>query len=157
MKENNIISHFQQLYELIQNARSKAVLSVNREHLKLFWQVGAYLNDRLAEGVWGEKIVEQFEDWLKLKDTSIKNFDRRNIYRMSSFFLTYSNVQLNVDAHGLSIVGTAKPQIETAGSKGEEIVVSAKPPMQEIPSWLGKIPWTQYWHTAMQNKKRYRG
>ena len=126
MKENNIISHLQQLYELIQNGSARAVLYVNRGHLNLFWRVGAYLNDQLAEGSWGEKIVEQFKDLLKQKDTSIKNFDRRNIYRMSKFFHANSNVQLNADAHGLSIVSSAKPQIETAGNKGEEIVVSAK-------------------------------
>jgi len=144
MQDKAIVTHFQQLYELIQKASSRAIVSVNREHLNLFWQVGAYINDRLAEGSWGEKIVEQFEDWLKQKDPSIKNFDRRNIYRMRTFFLAYSNVHINVDAQGLSIVGSAKPQIETAGSKGEEIVVSAKPQVQEIPAWLGKIPWTHH-------------
>ncbi|NLF41238.1 MAG: DUF1016 domain-containing protein [Bacteroidales bacterium] len=67
-------------------------MSVNYEQLHLFWQVGAYIDQKLVEGGWGEKVVDQFSEWLKGKDPLVKNFDRRNIYRMREFFLAYNNV-----------------------------------------------------------------
>ena len=71
MKDTALLLHFQHLYELIQKARSRALLSVNYEQLHLFCQVGAYFDQKLAEGSWGEKVVEQFSEWLKGKDPSV--------------------------------------------------------------------------------------
>ena len=65
MKDTALSHQFQHLYELIQKARNRALLSVNHEQLHLFWQVGAYIDQKLAEGSWGEKVVEQFSEWLK--------------------------------------------------------------------------------------------
>jgi len=113
MKEKQLIHHFQHLYDLIQKARSRALLSVSYEQLHLFWQVGAYINQKLSEGSWGEKVVDQFSAWLKEKDPSVKNFARRNIYRMREFFLAYHNVSWSMGANGLSIGGSAKPLIES--------------------------------------------
>jgi len=146
MKDTALSHQFQHLYELIQKARNRALLSVNHEQLHLFWQVGAYIDQKLAEGSWGEKVVEQFSEWLKEKDPSVKNFDRRNIYRMREFFLAYHNVSWSMGANGLSIVGSTKPQIETTDNKDDKIVVSAKPQLPDMPDWLGKIPWTHHIH-----------
>jgi predicted nuclease of restriction endonuclease-like (RecB) superfamily len=146
MKDTELINHFQHLYELIQRARTRALLSVNYEQLHLLWQVGAYIDQKLAEGSWGEKVVDQFSAWLKEKDPSVKNFDRRNIYRMREFFLAYHNVNWSMGANGLSIVGSTKPQIENTDNEGNKIVVSAKPQLPDMPDWLGKIPWTHHIH-----------
>ena len=54
---SKLIHQFQYLYELIQKARSRALFSVNFEQLNLFWQVGAYIDQKLAEGSWGENGV----------------------------------------------------------------------------------------------------
>ena len=146
MKSTDLIHHFQHLYELIQKARNRALLSVNFEQLHLFWQVGAYIDQKLDKGSWGEKVVDQFSLWLKEKDPSIKNFDRRNIYRMREFFLAYHNVNFNMVANNLSIVGSAKPKIENTDNKVDKIVVLAKPQLPDMPVWLGKTPWTHHIH-----------
>jgi len=54
MEKDTILQHFQQLYELIQKARTKALYSVNFEHLNLFWQVGAFIDQKIAGGSWGD-------------------------------------------------------------------------------------------------------
>jgi len=146
MQDKAIVTHFQQLYELIEKARLRAIVSVNREHLNLCWQVGAYIDAKLAEGSWGEKIVDQFADWLKQKDPAIKNFDRRNIYRMRSFFQAYSPINFSTVADGGLIVVSVKPQIQATGNKEEIIGVSPNPQLPQIPLWLTKIPWTHHLH-----------
>jgi len=153
MQDKAIITHFKQLYELIQQARSKAMVSVNREHLNLFWQVGAYIDGKLTEGSWGEKIVEQFADWLKQKDPAIKNFDRRNIYRMRTFFQSYSPIDFNTGKDGGLIVVSVKPQIQPIDNEDEVIGVSPKPQLSEIPLWLTKIPWTHHLHILSAAKE----
>lgn len=146
MSDNAINLQFQQLYELIQSARNRALFAVNREHLQLYWQVGAFIHGRLTEENWGEKVVEQFSEWLNEKDPTIKNFDRRNIYRMREFFLAYHNVQLGLDENSLSIVGSTKPQLQPADNNQDTFVVSVKPQIPEMPKWLEKIPWTHHIH-----------
>ena len=49
MKDKALSHQFQHLYELIQKARTRALVSVNYEQLNLFWQVGAYIDQKLAE------------------------------------------------------------------------------------------------------------
>jgi len=66
-----LTDHFEQLYNLIINARSRALIKVNHEQLNLYWKVGSYIHVKLSEGSWGDKVVEQFETWLKQKDSSI--------------------------------------------------------------------------------------
>lgn len=144
IKKDSIIQHFQQLYELIQQARSKAFHAVNFQQLNLFWQVGAFIDQKITVGSWGDKVVDDFTTWLKEKDPSIKNFDRRNIYRMREFFLAYYNVQWSLGKNGLSIMGSSKPQLQNTGNEVNQIVVSTKPQLPEMPSWLGTIPWTHH-------------
>ncbi len=144
MKKDDILQHFQQLYELIQQARSKALHTVNFEQLNLFWQVGAFIDQKITGGSWGDKVVDEFATWLKVKDPSVKNFDRRNIYRMREFFLSWYNVNWTLGSSGLSIVGSSKPQLQMNDNEDDKIVVSAKPQLPEIPSWLGVIPWTHH-------------
>ena len=162
MKKETTLQHFQQLYEIIQNARTKALHSVNFEQLNLFWQVGAFVDHKIASGSWGDKVVDEFASWLKEKDTSVKNFDRRNIYRMREFFVSWCNVNWSLGSSGLSIVGlskpqlqttenevgkivvSAKPQLQTTDNEVDKIVVSAKPQLPKMPIWLGTIPWTHH-------------
>jgi len=153
MQEEMLISQFQQLYDLIKQARSRAIFSANREHLNLYWQVGAFIDAKLAGGSWGDKVVDQFAEWLLQKDPGIKNFDRRNIYRMRTFFLAYATIEIRKEKDGVSIVGSAKPQIENTDNEQEAIVVSAKPPFPNIPDWLSNIPWTHHIHILSAAKE----
>jgi predicted nuclease of restriction endonuclease-like (RecB) superfamily len=153
MQEEILINNFQQLYDLIKQARSRAIVFANREHLNLFWQVGAYIDAKLAGGSWGDKVVDQFSKWLLQKDPTIKNFDRRNIYRMREFYLAYATLQFENEKNALPLVVSAKPQIEIVDNEQDEIVVSVKPQLPNIPDWLSKIPWTHHIHILSAAKE----
>jgi predicted nuclease of restriction endonuclease-like (RecB) superfamily len=144
MKKDTFIQHFQQLYEIIQKARTKALHSINFEQLNLFWQVGAFVDQKITGGSWGDKVVDEFSSWLKEKDISVKNFDRRNIYRMREFFVSWYNVNWSLGPSGITIMGSSKPQIQITDNEVSKIGVSLKPQLPEMPSWLGVIPWTHH-------------
>jgi predicted nuclease of restriction endonuclease-like (RecB) superfamily len=153
MQDEMLIGQFQQLYDLIKQARSKAIFFANREHLNLYWQVGADIDAKLAGGSWGDKVVDQFAEWLNQKDPGIKNFDRRNIYRMREFFLAYATLEIQEQHDELSIVGSVKPQTQIVDNEQEAIVVSAKPQFPNIPDWLSNIPWTHHIHILSAAKE----
>ncbi len=146
MHDEILINNFQQLYDLIKQARSRARFVANRELLNLFWQVGAYINEKITAGSWGDKVVDQFSEWLHQKDPGIKNFDRRNLYRMREFYLAYSTIGIRKEKGSFSIVVSAKPQIQNTENDHDKIVVSAKPQLPEVPEWLSNIPWTHHIH-----------
>jgi len=93
-----------------------------------------------VEGSWGDKVVEEFESWLKQKDPSIKNFDRRNIYRMREFYLSYCDVSFNKNQKGYEFVGSVKPLFQNAENEDVRILGSVIPQFKEMPTWLSKIP-----------------
>ncbi|AEE50127.1 PDDEXK nuclease domain-containing protein [Haliscomenobacter hydrossis] len=144
MQDDLQIHHFQQLYDLIKLARSRSLVVVNREHLNLFWQVGAFIEAKLSEGSWGDKVVDQFSEWLKQMDPSVKNFDRRNIYRMRAFFLAYSSIQVKPGKGGAAIEVLEKPQLQDTLEQAGQIVVSLNPQLPEIPKWLCQLSWTHH-------------
>lgn len=153
MADELLINNFQQLYDLIKKARSRAMVFVNREHLNLFWQVGAYIDAKLTAGSWGDKVVDQFSEWLLQKDPGIKNFDRRNIYRMRVFYLAYSTFEFRTEKDSFEFVVSIKPQIQNIENEQDKIVVSAKPQFPEIPEWLCNIPWTHHIHILSAAKE----
>lgn len=144
MQEDYLLDSFHHLYLLIKQAQSRALVLVNREHLRLYWQVGAYIDAKLNDGSWGDKVVDEFAQWLLKHDPTIKNFDRRNIYRMRQFYLAYATLDIRKYTDSLPIGVSAKPQIEDAQKMTETIGVSSKPQLPEIPEWLTKIPWTHH-------------
>jgi hypothetical protein len=49
----------------IQSAQIKAALSVNREMLYLYWEIGKSIAMKLAESDWGSAVVEKLANDLK--------------------------------------------------------------------------------------------
>lgn len=89
MENQHII--FSVLQEAIRQARYKALKTANVELVNLYWQVGYFVSDQLRQSQWGEKTVQQFSDFLKKEDTTLKGFDRKSIYRMVQFYETYQS------------------------------------------------------------------
>jgi hypothetical protein len=49
---------FTEVLTLIQSAQQKVVATTNQELIKLYWNIGKYINDRLATSEWGQKTIE---------------------------------------------------------------------------------------------------
>ncbi|MFH1008527.1 MAG: DUF1016 N-terminal domain-containing protein [Candidatus Latescibacterota bacterium] len=46
--------HFEEVVELIQSARTRALQSVNRKPVELYWRVGENISRKVAEEGWGK-------------------------------------------------------------------------------------------------------
>jgi hypothetical protein len=51
-----------EIFYRIRNARVHAALSVNRELILLYWQIGQVILERQAQDGWGAKVIERLAD-----------------------------------------------------------------------------------------------
>ena len=81
--------HFPPVLSLIQQAKSRALSTVNQQLLELYWQIGEYLSLKVAEQGWGKNVVQQLADWLAVQEPNLRGFSTQNLWRMKQFFETY--------------------------------------------------------------------
>jgi len=76
----------------IQEAQTRAILTVNKELLKLYWSIGKIIADRQRNSVWGSKIIEKLANDLQNSFPGTGGFSKPNISRMRAFYLAYEIV-----------------------------------------------------------------
>ncbi len=69
----------------IQSAQQRATLSVNRELVMLYWQIGRDILDRQQAQGWGAKVVTQLAKDLTSAFPDMKGFSRSNLMYMRAF------------------------------------------------------------------------
>jgi predicted nuclease of restriction endonuclease-like (RecB) superfamily len=103
---------FSHIVNLIQQARSNALKSVNAELINLYWNVGACISQEIKAASWGDKTIDELAGYIQKHHPELKGFNRRGLYRMKQFYETYAS---------LSIVTSAMTQIE----KPKNVIVSS--------------------------------
>lgn len=93
MMETDIEKHFSEIVQLIQKARNKALKSVNKELINLYWQVGEYISVKVESAVWGAGVVTSLATYLKEKESDLKGFSAQNLWRMKQFYETYQDYE----------------------------------------------------------------
>jgi len=75
----------------IQTAQQRATLSVNRELVMLYWQIGNDILNRQAKQGWGAKVIERLAHDLRTAFPDMKGFSARNLKYMRSFAEIWSD------------------------------------------------------------------
>jgi predicted nuclease of restriction endonuclease-like (RecB) superfamily len=73
----------------IRTARMRATLSVHRELLQLYWDIGREIVRRQESEGWGSSVIQQISADLKKSFPAVRGFSESNIWRMRAFFLAY--------------------------------------------------------------------
>ncbi len=73
----------------IQRAQATAILSVNRELIQLYWDIGRLICERQEQAGWGQSVLERLADELRKALPGIGGFSRSNVFRMRAFYLAY--------------------------------------------------------------------
>lgn len=73
----------------IQAAQTRAVLAVNRELVKLYWDIGRIIDERQRHEGWGAAVIPRLALKLKNELPDLKGFSERNIKRMLAFHRDY--------------------------------------------------------------------
>ncbi len=77
----------------VRQAQTKAMLSVNRELIQLYWDIGREIVQRQEQAGWGKGVVDRLAGDLQKAFPGIQGFSPRNIWRMRAFFLAYRQDQ----------------------------------------------------------------
>jgi len=80
---------FAPLLVIIEQARAKAAQAVNHELIGMYWSVGEHVSRRIADGSWGQGVVEELSAYIQRRYLGIKGFSASNIWRMRQFYDTY--------------------------------------------------------------------
>lgn len=74
------------LKQRIQSAQQRATLSVNRELVLLYWQIGREILERQRVQGWGAKVIAQLAKDLLTAFPDMKGFSRSNLMYMRAFY-----------------------------------------------------------------------
>lgn len=75
----------------IQSAQTRAVLAVNAELVRLYWDIGRIIAERQQQAGWGAAVIPRLANELKNELPEVKGFSERNIGRMIAFYREYPN------------------------------------------------------------------
>lgn len=62
---------------LITAHTNAAIAKVNAEALQTYWEVGAYISDRLKNAQWGDHVVSELADYLKRHNPKRRGYSKR--------------------------------------------------------------------------------
>lgn len=131
---------FSEIKNLITQARNRAYQAVNNESILLNWSIGEYVSAKLKSASWGDGIVAQLADFLKIQEPSIKGFNKRGIYRMVQFYDTYSHPEF---------VSTVSTQLELLEKSNVSSVMTQSKNTDNqlnvfVSSLMTQISWTHH-------------
>ena len=82
-----------QLKIRIHSAQQRATLTVNRELVLLYWQIGQDILARQASQGWGAKVIERLAHDLRVAFPDMKGFSPRNLKYMRAFAQAWSDAE----------------------------------------------------------------
>ena len=111
LPEKNYFEVLDLLKEKIRHTRYRAVITVNYELLKIYWEIGKAILEQQKKAGWGAKIIDRLAVDLKIEFPDFKGLSVRNLKYMRAFAEAYpefSSFALPPDA---PILNTAKTTI----------------------------------------------
>ncbi|EKO3580494.1 DUF1016 family protein [Vibrio metschnikovii] len=73
----------------VRHAQTRAVLAVNAELIRLYWEIGELINSRQQQEGWGAGVIPRLARDLHNALPEEKGFSERNIKRMLAFYREY--------------------------------------------------------------------
>jgi len=96
-RHREYINWVNELKNLIQKTQVKASISVNRELLGLYWNIGKSISEKAEKANWGSSVVEELSKDLKTEFPNQKGFSRSNLFSMKKWFEFYSKSKIEIE------------------------------------------------------------
>lgn len=90
MNNNEYLNTIESIKKEIKSAQYKAAVSVNRELIMLYYNIGKIINEHKA---WGNKFIDNLAADIKLEFPNVKGYSVRNLKYMAKFAETYPDEQ----------------------------------------------------------------
>ncbi len=73
----------------VRQAQTTAMLSVNRELIQLYWDIGRQIVERQEVAGWGQSVIDRLAGDIQKSFPGIEGFSPSNVSRMRAFFRAY--------------------------------------------------------------------
>ncbi len=129
----------------IQAAQTRAVLSVNAELVRLYWDIGQLVEGRQRREGWGSAVIPRLARELRNELPELKGFSERNLDRMIAFYRAYP------DPAEFSPPAVAKtPPGEPPAEAPSPPQAEQEAPAPGAPALLWSVPWAH--HVTLMEK-----
>lgn len=136
----------------VRSAQLKAAVSVNRELIQLYWDIGRLIVERQGREGWGTGVINRLASDLQRAFPGLQGFSPSNISRMRAFFVAYRDEGENSAQAVPKLIGpnSAQPVPKLAVAKVAQPVrhlakSKVPPPVGQFshtpPPPLLEIPW----------------
>lgn len=88
--DTSLSQQFSLVVDMIRQAKKDVVKIANTRLIDLYWQIGRYISQRIAQADWGDGVVDQLAEYISAKSPDTKGFSNKNLWRMRQFYETYS-------------------------------------------------------------------
>jgi predicted nuclease of restriction endonuclease-like (RecB) superfamily len=124
---------------LIADSRHRALATVNRELVCLYWHIGRVIVQQQETANWGDAVVEQLATNLQLAFPDMKGFSRDNVFRMRQFFVSCRDLDgwfaETLSVSEMTTTVASRPQKQKVGALSRQLpprkVATASP--QSLP------------------------
>lgn len=83
-----------EILDVIKKHRENAYRKVNEELVRMYFEIGKYLSEKVTSEKWGAKVIENIAEEINRTNPTLKGFDRRCLYRMMQFYKTYKDNEI---------------------------------------------------------------
>jgi predicted nuclease of restriction endonuclease-like (RecB) superfamily len=87
--DKNYAAFLNTIKSKILSARIRAYRGLNRELIKLYWDLGETIVERQKQHGWGQSIVEKLAKDLQAQFEGREGFSANNLWRIRNFYLAY--------------------------------------------------------------------
>ena len=81
-----------EIKQRIREAQTKALMAVNAELIRLYWEIGQMIDTRQQQEGWGVGVIPRIAMDLHNELPELKGFSERNLKRMLAFYRAYPNI-----------------------------------------------------------------
>ena len=77
--QNNGFNGFNEILAIIRSSQARALASVNRELIAMYWEIGRIVSEKTTSDGWGKRTVSALASYLQSNIPSSTGFSERNI------------------------------------------------------------------------------
>ena len=150
--QKNDYNHFLQLLlTKIQQARYEMLMSVSKQTLLLYWDIGKMVSEKMQNFGYGKSVVERLAKDLQTEIPGVRGFSARNIWNMKMFYDFYAQFGISAttvaELEEHQICATAVAQIQTDKNSATMVALNSATTVAESQSIVYEIVtgvgWTQ--------------
>ncbi len=146
-----------EIKQRIQSAQTRAMLGVNAELIRLYWEIGQMLDARQESEGWGSAVIPRLARDIHNELPEEKGFSERNFKRMLAFYRAYRDLNLVPQAVAQIETGEIVPQAVALFPRevmlslpwGHHLLLMEKLKDSETRSWYMRATMTNGWSRGM--------